>query len=229
MVIIVTGFPRSANTFLSFLLRKGIKDIEYHYIAREFTNINDLARFVRSNIRKKKICVLGHNHLNKFMEVIIALRYDIPIIFLFRNPLDCIGSHLVLYESKPYHEDNCFRLKYIMKRCEGYSLFFWVAMLFKMRRKKHMIVTFEQLTSKTEETLRKIANSFDIDIAFNEKDIKEYFQSKFQKHAENLQRKKDALEGYRIYLSPFQRIVINMLCTPLYKIMSVLAIGHSLK
>lgn len=229
MVFIVTGFPRSANTFFSFLLKKGIKDIEYHYIAREFTKINDLSKFVRSNIRKNKICVLGHNHLNKFMEVRISLRYDIPIIFLFRNPLDSICSHLVLYESKSYHEDNCFRLKYVIKRCLGYSLFFWVGMLFKIRKRKHVIVTFDQLISNTEDTLTQIANRLSIDIAFNEEDIQEYFQSKFQKHAENLQRKKHAEEGYKIYLSPFQKIVINTLCMPLYKIMRVFAIGHRVK
>lgn len=100
MNLIEVAYPRSGNSYLVHLLKSGLDSLYYFTIPRDFYDENEMDKCLSENVHKNKIVLLGHNHLSKDIEIKLADKHRVLLLFLFRHPLDCISSLFVLRKDK---------------------------------------------------------------------------------------------------------------------------------
>lgn len=116
--ICLGGFPRSANGYFYLLMQNLRTDLNYAH------------------------------HIHSIINIKLAFKMKIPIIILFRKPIDAISSLIIYSNSDNLFRD--FRFYY-----EDYKKYY----NFTLKNRKYIFhIKFEDIINKTQEVLLKINN-----------------------------------------------------------------------
>ncbi len=130
-IIVVEGFPRSANTFAFHIFRKSLLKM----------NIDSLGK-------------IGH-HIHTTAQIKTALKKKIPILVIIRSPEEAIASYIL----KRYGTNSVKNIEKIIDIDLYYWIYFY-SMIYKLR-KHLVISDFGEVISKYDKTIEKINERFD--------------------------------------------------------------------
>ena len=148
-------YPRSGSSYLRFLVDK---NTDYCIGTSHDTNKFDVKLTTLSSSHKKPIIALKTHHPQQF-RLTSTLRQKInndmntSLLILIRNPYDVLRSWKKLENFKI--NDSCIR-----NFCNDWNNF--ISFYEKLRGNRKMFLTYEDLTSNTEFSLRRVCDFFGI-------------------------------------------------------------------
>lgn len=143
--ICIEGYPSSANSFLYNVLKRVRDDISVSHHTHSIANIKR------------------------------ALSYDVPVVVVFRDPLESISSTVYRFEKTIYAQIIRYLNFYEYVVGESDSI---------------LLISFKQVTQKTSNTVRKIEKYSEISLPFQnmekvEKNVKQYIKTWSKKNKSN--------------------------------------------
>ena len=210
MVIFETGPTRCANVFLCHLFESVFDNSKSLKIPLDFKNENHINEFIKENQISDKKYLLGLNHMHRMLEARLAYKYNIFLIFVFRNPLDSILSSIRLQTSRGIVENKRQRFKQVIFNIISYNSIYFTLILFKLFNKDHLAITFQQLVKYPKDVSLDISSALNLPSSFDENIVQEYLQSSKQKRATERKTKYSGLMWN-------EKLIIYLFCFPFYK------------
>ena len=157
------------------------------------------------------------------IELRLSLNYHLTMIFIFRNPLDCIASYLVLAKEKAYKGGkNYFTFINVCRAIYHYNKFFLIMLFCILTGQKQVVIDFDQLTKDTGNCIKHLSDQLGISIGFHNDSVRNYHASSFQRNAVMRHDGQYPTSGFREHYSVIQKMLILTFSSPFYKLLRYL-------